>query len=200
MQNFNCEICDYSTNKPSNLLRHEKSVSHIRLTSKFGDSLHKLSTDQKNCKPKSTECQPIVNRLIGKKITKSKFICDKCGDEFGYRQSLSRHKKYRCKTNKTNKIDSASDIESIDEKPKKKNKDTKCKNDILAKKEKEIDDMREQIKQLLNLVTVTSQTSNINAKSSNKSLGMFDGSLLHFIFKNVIYVFNMSKNKSTYIK
>jgi hypothetical protein len=72
-----CVYCEYKTEDRRNYTRHIKTDKHNN---------------------RVAACKPITS-VESKSIKKLK--CEYCGDEFGRRQSLSRHRLYRC--NKVNK-------------------------------------------------------------------------------------------------
>ncbi|QKF93728.1 zinc finger protein C2H2-type protein [Fadolivirus algeromassiliense] len=82
---YNCTKCNYSSNDKSNYNKHIKSASHYI----FNDV---------------NQCKPDVNRNVIQNVNHqndikntNKFICNNCNELFSCRQSLSRHKNYRCK-------------------------------------------------------------------------------------------------------
>lgn len=81
---YYCECCDYSTDKKSNLTRHESSVKHQKLSKSY----HKVtSLNVHSVTPKS----PLEDT--------AKFKCKYCQKAFKYALRMCDHVKYSCKKN-----------------------------------------------------------------------------------------------------
>lgn len=105
MEKYRCRICNYSSEKISNLERHNKSVRHIKnlherdrgsFCADESDENPDFYPDCESGSVKSSDSSIIINRAHKMK-NKSIFICEFCGTRFTLRHNYSRHIKYRCK-------------------------------------------------------------------------------------------------------
>jgi hypothetical protein len=76
---YNCECCNYFTDKKTNFIRHERSLKHQKAVN-VSQKLAKIS-------PTLAEISP------------NNHICKYCEKVFKHRSSLSKHIKYSCKKN-----------------------------------------------------------------------------------------------------
>ena len=77
MTHFNCDKCDFYTNRKANYERHIITQKHIKTT-------------------KNHEKQRILEEIT----TKNNEFCKYCGKAFKHRNSMYHHIKYTCKKNK----------------------------------------------------------------------------------------------------
>jgi len=162
---FECKMCNFSTDKSSNLIRHKKTNKHLSNIEKYNnESKNKCkSFCQHNCADK---CQ---HKLNDKKIYKKdkKIICVECGDLFKHRQSLFKHKKYYCKKKNNKNSEHIDDI--VDKVLINENKELKKQNEELLKlANKNADAVAESVK----AVTKNAETINIATKTNKQTINM----------------------------
>ena len=90
MAKYNCNSCEYTTDKMSNWERHKQSKKHKNNESKLFIM--------------NPACIRYASGKDGDKVAKSNdksneitYECDYCGSEFKHHQNMYRHMKYRCK-------------------------------------------------------------------------------------------------------
>jgi CHAT domain-containing protein len=93
---YNCKICRYSTNDPSNFLRHNKSKKHI-------SNIENISCVDKCVKPKENIKKNIERTQ--QTYEKNIIACNLCKKKFTTKTSMYRHRKHYCEnTNETNNL------------------------------------------------------------------------------------------------
>ena len=114
MSKYKCDLCDYHTNRSTDLVRHIKSSKHIK-----NETKNMIINPKSN--PKSNQNQPksIFNTQTksneAHKDKKVQFSCEFCDRNFNFYQSMWKHKKYHCKV----KIDKDEKIKELTEQNKK---------------------------------------------------------------------------------
>ncbi len=109
---FNCEKCDYHTNKLSQWTRHINTPKHVRFTDVnkkssekkfyFCDCGRKYNYRQSLCRHRKncTNSQMFTNADKMLTNASSNYKCE-CGNVYTHRQSLHKHKK-TCNANQSN--------------------------------------------------------------------------------------------------
>jgi hypothetical protein len=112
---YNCILCDYSSNSNYNLERHLNTKKHIENEKNYDDTYGKVpialkkrpektqnSQNEQKKRPEKTRKRPAKDSAETQKIE-----CEYCSQEFKNKTHLYRHIKYRCKivkeTNEQNK-------------------------------------------------------------------------------------------------
>ena len=103
--NYNCKICDYSTNIKTHLNKHLNTNKHLRNLLHYGNK----SKSIKKClisEPFSTLNEPFstlnepFSTLNEPHLIKKTYICKLCKNKFGTKSHLTRHNRLHCKTQK----------------------------------------------------------------------------------------------------
>ena len=81
---YNCEICNYSTNYNSNMLKHEKTKKHRNNLLKQQKEAEEIGLMNQN-EPKMNQNEP------------KNFYCRYCNRGFSSKPSMRRHELHRCK-------------------------------------------------------------------------------------------------------
>jgi len=120
MEEYKCKICNYITNKISNLERHKNSDRHIKNVIIFDHEpkepiVGSVEPVHKPEEPKNGSLEPVpkseeplkpgkninkINKKKGDNNNEVLYKCEFCGAKFGYNQSYNRHVKQRCKKRK----------------------------------------------------------------------------------------------------
>jgi hypothetical protein len=105
MVNYECELCEFSTKRKTELDRHILTKKHINNINDNDNNVYKKNIFSKNVEKlagiNDTKLAGKNIKLAGKNIKSEeiKFMCEKCGSFFNHKSSLSRHKIHRCEKN-----------------------------------------------------------------------------------------------------
>lgn len=105
MAKYNCKICNFFTDRMSNMDRHKMSKKHINNTDLVTSSI----------KQELPEKLPELPEKLPEIPKKTSLICSFCNKEFRFKSGLSRHKNSRCKAKK-NKINEDNDYKEQNKK------------------------------------------------------------------------------------
>ena len=176
MPHYKCEPCNYSTYRLPDIDRHNKTKKHLRNMCDFSEKvIGVVYNDTCNDTKSITEIshKDTKNITVRKKPKEKKFKCEKCNRHFTEKCNLYRHQKHYCII--TVQLSSSTDENIDNNKNIKINRKKKVNND----KDKEIEELKEQNKKLLDLATKNANISEfnaeanvINAKSTKKSMNM----------------------------
>ncbi len=180
MPHYECEPCNYSTFRLPDMDRHSKTKKHLRnicnLPEKVIGVVYNDTCNDKSITKKSHK--DTKNIIARKKPKEKKFKCDKCNRRFTEKCNLYRHQKHYCTI--TVQLSSSGTDENVDS-----DINTKCKKKV--DKDKEIEELKEQNKKLLDLATKNANISEfnaeanvINAKSTKKSMNMMSHAMKHW--------------------
>jgi len=182
-----CDICNYETNRLADIDRHNRTRKHNRNVMM-----------QKNIPDEKIQCEKTNNlstQCAKNKKTDDGAICDGCGGVYSCYNSLWRHKKYYCERPiKFPTIKSASDTSSGSEnfiqKKIKLSKNNQSDTDMitfmndlqneLIEQRKEMKEVKEQNKKLLDLASKSADVSITATKSTNKSMSMMAHAIKHW--------------------
>jgi hypothetical protein len=135
MEKYICKLCNYNTNRISNLDRHNNSERHIKRLSEYDHDSNEPVQEprepaqeprepaQEPREPVREPREPGKSRTLKNKMSSDdhmnfEYKCEFCGARFKHNQSYNRHKKHRCKKRDSvssdgkNTTDSDSDIDS----------------------------------------------------------------------------------------
>jgi len=183
MSIYKCDNCEFMTVRSLDMERHNKTKKHFKNMHKFGNfnimnmPLYDIFDDDYFAKKMYGLPINHINGLQDDKLIdknanyvkpKKIYICSGCDEHFAHKQSLWRHKKHRCKGKQVNE----SKVESNP-------LNTEIMN-IVAGLQNELNEVKQQNKQLLELATNNSQANVINAKSTKKSMNMMSHAMKHW--------------------
>lgn len=139
-QKYNCKLCNYYTERINNLKKHKLTRKHLYNVKKSktdSDSEHTINTDSEQISEQFSKTQ----KKLFTKFAKNVYACDVCNKKFTEKTSMYRHKRLYC--NKPKKVNNPND-----------------------EKSKEILELKEQNKKLLEVVNKNADTANKNADAS----------------------------------
>jgi hypothetical protein len=171
MPHYKCEPCNYSTYRLPDMDRHSKTKKHLRNLCNLPEKVIGVMYNDTHNDTKISH-KDSKNIITRKKPKEKKFKCDKCNRRFTERCNLYRHQKHYC----TITVHLSSNTnESMDD----KNIKITGKKKMGTDKDKEIEELKEQNKKLLDLATknaniceFNAEANVINAKSTKKSMNM----------------------------
>ena len=104
MNVYNCEICNYRTNRHSDLIRHNQSKKHCQIISQ---QLIEIQTQflSSGKDPKKTQKDPV---FLGQKTSiksSDSSCCMYWNKSFKYTTNLYKHQNYRCKIEKSQELE-----------------------------------------------------------------------------------------------
>ena len=105
MKAYNCDICGFSANLKTDLLRHHKSKKHIKKLSENKRSMENICKKPSKNPPKPSKMSDDPPNSLQNQSFKKIFVCEKCGKEFSRKDNLKRHIELRCKKNINEDID-----------------------------------------------------------------------------------------------
>jgi len=150
---YNCSICSYDTDDLSHINRHKKSNKHISKSNQLPIALvSDIQLYPKNIRPVSAP-QNILN------VENPIFKCEYCEAVFTKRPNLYRHKQFRCKIFKKDKL-----VEDL------KKQNEELKNELHQKDKNEIIKLENQIKYFKSLVGKAGNIINTNSETISKSI------------------------------
>ena len=98
MQSHNCNLCNYSTTKLSNLERHNESKKHIKNANEYDKKNSGGTIVSRGVSIALKNAEVVSQNLeVGSRVQARQYICDYCGDTFKHRQSRYNHMNGRCK-------------------------------------------------------------------------------------------------------
>jgi hypothetical protein len=195
--NFNCELCNYTSDILSNFVRHKKSLKHIskskHAASDHSDTDPMIRKDNLNDQYKN---DLFLDEITGKTITEvddennnndtydAEYQCDDCDKIFKYETNMYRHKRTACSKNKKksiirNKINEPDRIKKLekalfDAELKMKDIEIKHLQEIIKIKENEtsqhIKTLNENLDHNKSLVNKAGNLATQNSKNTEKSL------------------------------
>ena len=150
--NFNCIICDYSSSKQSDWVKHTLTRKH--------QNGNKMVTNGNKMATKVAKLnQPNNDDNNLDKVTNNKFQCDKCNKIYKYNSGLSRHYK-TCKETKAKVVDTTDIILEI----MKENKELK---NLLVGQNNAIVELSKNTN-ITNNQTINNHNTNHNTNHNNK--------------------------------
>jgi len=146
--NYNCECCNYTTNKRFNYDKHLITVKHNRIQERL--------MRQAVVIPQAPPIQPIATPPTPPAEKVAEFLCKHCNKKFAFKQSMYRHIKNSC-TKKEELNEAAQGFKVTIEQL----------NHEIQKQNERLEDHQKQIEQLL---TMSFQSDQVNAKQLQKDI------------------------------
>jgi hypothetical protein len=163
---YECKICEYVTDKKSNLERHNKTKKHM-------SNVENTSCINEIVKPKVI--RKVIRKVIPKVIPKDddkKYHCKYCDEIFSAKTNMYRHIRNYHKNDDNNK-------------------DIKIKN-----LEEQNNEILKQNEELLRAVTKNAETANITAKSNKKTVHIMTHAMKNFSDAPIIQQLSHNKSKN----